>query len=148
MKHYIGYLFSKPNKRYNISKFMVEYNILFITGLSGSGKTTLSLDLSKKYNAIVLNLDCLCNYYNEKFNNTLIKCLTGNFLKNNAKLDEILKNEEFMDLKLNRTSEYIFYIKSYFEYVYKFCLDYKNINFIIEGTQLFMTLNPLIIFVI
>lgn len=88
-------------------------------------------------------MDCLCNYYNEKFNNTLIKCLTGNFLKNNAKLDEILKNEEFMDLKLNRTSEYIFYIKRYFEYVYKFCLDYKNINFIIEGTQLFMTLNPL-----
>ena len=79
-------------------------------------------------------MDCLCNYYNEKFNNTLIKCLTGNFLKNNAKLDEILKNEEFMDLKLNRTSEYIFYIKRYFEYVYKFCLDYKNINFIIEGT--------------
>ena len=33
-----------------------------------------------------------------------------------------------MDLKLNRTSEYIFYIKSYFEYVYKFCLDYKNIK--------------------
>lgn len=48
-----------------------------------------------------------------------------------------------MDLKLNRTSEYIFYIKRYFEYVYKFCLDYKDINFIIEGTQLFMTLNPL-----
>lgn len=56
---------------------MVESNILFITGLSGNGKTTLSLDLSKKYNAIVLNLDCLCNYYNEKFNNTLIKCFDG-----------------------------------------------------------------------
>ena len=65
---------------YFISKDNFENNVLFITGLSGSGKTTLSNELSKKYNSIILILDCLGIYYSSKFENTLIKKLTNDFI--------------------------------------------------------------------
>ncbi len=91
-KYKINYFISKPNFENNVNKFSKENNVLFITGLSGSGKTTLSNKLSKKYKAIILNLDCLGNYYSSKFENTLIKDITNKFLKSNPNLDNIIKN--------------------------------------------------------
>ena len=80
MENYrISYFISKDNFENNVEKFAKENNVLFITGLSGSGKTTLSNELSKKYNSIILSLDCLGSYYSSKFENTLIKKLTNDF---------------------------------------------------------------------
>ena len=138
----INYIISKPNLKYNVGDFFTKNNVLFITGLSGSGKTTLSFEISNKYKAEIFNLDCLSNFYSTKFNNTLIKKITGNFLKLNVDIDKILKNEKYMDLKLNHFDEYKEYNKKYFNYVCDYCIDHRNTNFVIEGTQLFMTLDP------
>ena len=127
---------------YFISKDNFENNVLFITGLSGSGKTTLSNELSKKYNSIILSLDCLGSYYSSKFENTLIKKLTNDFFKLNENIHNIIKNGKYMELKLNNFNDYVKYNNMYFDYIYKFCLSNSNNNFIIEGTQLFMTIDP------
>lgn len=143
MKNYeIKYIFSKNNYVNNVEKFGNENNILFITGLSGSGKTTLSSQLAEKSNAVVLNLDCLGNYYSSKFDNTLIKNITKNFFALNSDIENIIKRGKYMDLKLNNFDDYIKYNERYLRFIYNYCLNNKENSFIIEGTQLFMTINP------
>lgn len=141
-KYRTHYIISKKNYEKNIDKFPKENNVLFITGLSGSGKTTMSNKISKKNDAIVLNLDCLSSYYSSKFENTLIKDITSDFFKLNVEVHDIIKNGNYMDLKLNHFDDYIKYNNKYFNYVYGYCLNNHDSYFIIEGTQLFMTINP------
>ncbi len=50
-----------------------------------------------------------------------------------------------MELKLNDFNSYIKYNNIFFiffDYIYKYCLSHNDKNFIIEGTQLFMTIDP------
>ncbi len=133
-KYRVNYFISKDNFKNNIDKFPKENNVLFITGLSGSGKTTLSNDFSKRYKSIILSLDCLGNYYNPKFENTLIKKLTNKFLKANPNISNIIKKGKYMELKLNNFNDYIEYNNKYFNYIYKYCLNHFDKSFIIEGT--------------
>ncbi len=143
MKNYkVKYIFSKNNYGSNVEKFGNENNILFITGLSGSGKTTLSNQLAEKFNAVILNLDCLGNYYSSKFDNTLIKDITKSFFESNSDIENIIKSGKYMNLKLNNFDYYIKYNNKYLNFIYNYCLNNKENSFIIEGTQLFMTINP------
>lgn len=141
-KYRINYFISKGNFENNVSKFSKENNVLFITGLSGSGKTTLSNELSQQYKSIILGLDCLGNYYSPKFENTLIKNITNKFLKSNPDINSIIKKGKYMEVKLNNFNDYIKYNNMYFDYIYEYCLNHYEKNFIIEGTQLFMTIDP------
>lgn len=141
-KYKINYFISKPNFENGTDKFLKENNVLFITGLSGSGKTTLGNEISRKCKSIILSLDCLGGYYSSKFDNTLAKKLTGDFFKLNDNINSIIKNGKYMDLKLNNFNDYIKINNKYFNYIYEYCLNTKDKNFIIEGTQLFMTIDP------
>lgn len=62
----INYFISDEDKYYNFDKWGKEFNTLFILGLSGSGKTTLSINLSKKYNCKVYELDNILEEIYEK----------------------------------------------------------------------------------
>lgn len=141
-KYWICYFISRKSYENNVEKFIKENNVLFITGLSGSGKTTISNSLAKKYNATIFSLDCLGSYYSSKFDNTLIKDITSDFFKLNTNIHNIIKNGKYMDLKLNHFENYVKYNKEYINYIYKYCLAHRENNFIIEGTQLFMTIKP------
>ena len=131
----------KQNLTYNLEKYGDNENILFITGLSGSGKTTLSYKLSYEYNAEVLELDCMGNYYNDKYNNTVIHNITSKFLNENQDINYIIKNKKYMELKLYNFDKYIMINDRYFKYIVNYCNNSKGL-YIVEGTQLFMTINP------
>lgn len=53
-----GYIFNKKDSIYDFEKWKPgSHNVLYITGLSGGGKSTLARELTKKYNAIYIELD-------------------------------------------------------------------------------------------
>ena len=138
----VGYFISKKNITINIDDFDNSNNILFITGLSGSGKSTLSKYYAIKYNATILELDCFSNFNSNKFKNSLIRKITGKFYKSQPKISDIIKKGRYMDLKLNHFNDYVYYNNKYLEYICKYCEAHPKQNFIVEGTQLFMTIDP------
>ena len=116
-KFRISYFISKRNFVNNFDKSKNGNNTLFITGLSGSGKTCLSNKLSKEYNAVVLNLDCLGSYYSLKFNDTLIKDITTDFFELYPRIKTIIKSGKYMELKLK-----------HFSYYKKFLIRFSNMS--------------------
>ncbi len=83
---------------------------MYITGLSGSGKTTLAQELSKKYNAILFELDNLGGFFGKyKDSKELIHILTEKFLNLNLELKDIIKKEKYTDLKINYFNKYTYW---------------------------------------
>ncbi len=138
---FIRFFKSKDLLSFNLDNYGVS-NILFVTGLSGSGKSTKATKLGKRYNAIVFELDNLGGFYG-KFKNSkeLIHELTKNFLKSNQELDEIIRKNKFVKLKIENFNEYSNWIIKYFEYLVHFCNNNEKL-YIFEGTQIFKCINP------
>lgn len=133
----VPFIMSEKDMYCNMSKFH-KYGKVFVTGLSGAGKTTIVKDLSKKYDATVVNLDiCHCK-------------LLSICYKPNRSIEELKDNKfgyEFakskfgkrvIDMTKKYTKEQCWEPK-YVAEIVKNVLDYidtLNGNFVIEGCQL------------
>lgn len=138
----VSFIFSKKSLEYNVDKYNLNNNILYVTGLSGSGKTFLSKELSRKYNAILMELDNLGGFYGEyKFSDSIIHQLTKQFLDENSKLDSIIKKSKFIELKIKNFQEYSKWINKYTTFLENYAHS-KEQYFIFEGTQIFKCLKP------
>lgn len=133
----INFFINSHNKYFNLNKLGVTSNLIYVTGLSGSGKTTLAKELSKKYNAILFELDNLGGFFGEyKKSNELIHILTEKFLNLNLELKDIIKKEKYVDLKINNFNKYKYWTNKYIDYLIEYTKN-KNDIFIFEGTQIF-----------
>lgn len=138
----ISFIFNRKNLKYNVDKFSLNNNILYVTGLSGSGKTTLAKEFSFLNNAILFELDTLGGFYGEyKDSNSIIKVLTKNFLNFNKGLDLIIRKNKFVKLKIENFNEYSRWINKYISYLEEYAYTTQGL-FVFEGTQLFKCLSP------
>lgn len=126
---------------FNIIDFPSKYNFLLVTGLSGSGKSTYTELLSKKYNATIITLDGFSQVYKNKNINEETRNLIYDFIKLNPGLEEELKGDFWHQQKLNNFKKYKDWNVLFFKFLIKNIMK-KNQLFIIEGTQIFMTIDP------
>lgn len=138
----ISFIFNRKILKYNVDRFGLNNNILYVTGLSGSGKTTLAKDFSCEYNAILFELDTLGGFYSEyKDCNSMIRELTKDFLNFNKELDLIIRKNKFVKLKIKNFNEYSKWINKYIKYLEEYTYNTNGL-FVFEGTQLFKCLDP------
>lgn len=139
----IGFIISKKNLEYNTKDFYCgKEKILYIIGLSGSGKTTLGLKKAKENNAILLELDNLGGFFGEYKNSCeLMHKIVSDFLNINIELKKLLQKGKYMDLKLNHFEDYIMWNRKYIKFIEEYVSKNEG-SYIIEGTHLFMTIEP------
>lgn len=129
------------NINFNYKDFPSNYNFLLVTGLSGSGKSTEAEILAKNYNAKVITLDGLSEIYKSKKINDATKDLIYKFIGLNPKIKDELKDNFWHQQKLNNFKKYKYWNNLFFEFLIENISKEKQ-NFIIEGTQIFMTVEP------
>lgn len=107
------------------------HNILYITGLSGSGKSTLGRSISKKYNAMYIELDRIASewwYEDEKFNPNGYQ---GNVT---AIFREIFKDEDPNE-EIKSSLDQMVMRKRRYSKLYEYCLKHPDQLFVFEGVQ-------------
>ena len=135
----VDFLISKRNLNLNLDKFKSIHNFVLITGLSGSGKTTMASLLSKKHDAKIISLDGLGLIYKSKKINKETKECVLRFIEKYPVIKSELEGDFWHRQKLNNFEKY----KEWNELFINFVIAYVSIQedlFVIEGTQIFMTL--------
>lgn len=128
----------------NTIDFSTRYNFLLVTGLSGSGKSTYTETLAQQYNATIITLDGFSQIYKDNKINEYTRSLIYDFIKINPNLKEELKGDFWHKQKLNNFEKYKRWNILFFEFLIKNIMDKEQL-FIIEGTQIFMTIDPKLI---
>lgn len=141
MKKKIKIFRNIKNIKFNFKDFLTNYNFLLVTGLSGSGKSTEAEILAKNYNAKIITLDGLSEIYKSKKINDATKDLIYKFIELNPKIKDELKDNFWHQQKLNNFKKYKYWNNLFFEFLIENISKEKQ-NFIIEGTQIFMTVEP------
>lgn len=124
----------------NVVDFPTKYNFLLVTGLSGSGKSTYAKKVAQQHNATVITLDGFSQIYKNDIINECTKKLINDFIKINPILEEELKGDFWHRQKLNNFERYKHWNTLFFEFLIKNIIN-KDQLFVIEGTQIFMTID-------
>ncbi len=123
----------RKDEYFNIDQWKrsTGHNILYIAGLSGSGKSTLGRNISKKYNAMYIELDRIVSewwYEDEKFNPNGYQ---GNIT---AILREIFKDEDPNE-EIKSPLDQMVMRKRRYSKLYEYCLKHPDQLFVFEGIQ-------------
>lgn len=113
-------------------------NILYVTGFSGSGKSTLAQEYSKKYNAVVIELDIFEYGYDSSGIGILEKC-KDKFPDYKKGLDADWKNDDGTEMN---EDEIIALLDRVAKYALKICKNDKSHLYIFEGLQIFRRFDP------
>ncbi len=113
------------------------HNILYITGFSGSGKSTLAQEYSKKYNAVVIELDMFEYGYDSSGIGILEKC-KDKFPDYKKGLDADWKNDDGVEMNEDVV---IALLNKAAKYALKLCKNDKSHLYIFEGLQIFRRFN-------
>lgn len=135
------YIFSNKDFTKNLDKWENgEANVLLITGVSRSGKTTLGGELSKKYNAELIELDMAENFnaYEWRDIHKIINKWFGTF-HGKEYLESMKNDSSFTDFDNDKLS---FYMSDAIKFIIKECNDNEDKRYIIEGLQLFNDCDP------
>lgn len=125
-----NFIFKKDDLYINFDKFESgESNICLITGLSGSGKSTLGKEISKKYNAIHVEIDLFFPMDEEDSLDILPKVFDG-YIKKHKKFYQKIANNNF---RYNRKLSI-----DILHFIIDYCKSIKNMKFAIEGIQIYM----------
>lgn len=124
----------------NTVDFSNKYNFLLVTGLSGSGKSTYAKKLAQQHNATIITLDGFSQIYKNDSINECTKKLINDFIKINPILEEELKVDFWHRQKLNNFERYKYWNILFFEFLIENIISSDQL-FIIEGTQIFMTID-------
>ena len=125
-----SFILEKDDLYINFDKFESgESNICLITGLSGSGKSTLGKEISKKYNAIHVEIDLFFPMDEEDSLDILPKVFDG-YIKKHKNFYQKIANNNF---RYNRKLSI-----DILHYIIDYCKSIKNMKFAIEGIQIYM----------
>ena len=132
-----GYVFDKETIKHKVDEFESnKSNILLITGLSGSGKSTTAKKYAEEYNGEFIELDCFEQNYG--MNDLQLKEAGTPFY---IYLTQTPSGKLFRKKSLSnnrpRGDELVKEIKTFGNWLLKWCEGHKDTKWIIEGVQIY-----------